>query len=137
MEQGYSVRQARYAKGMMAIQPLDSANGFKGLASGLCDRLNGRWTHRDGAYLMSPRKVARFERAYARLNRMAMARRARAQAEIAENRRRMEMSHYPMWRACETWLAHYDACVRTPDLGDEPGIADMREAVRIASGEQR
>jgi hypothetical protein len=35
--------------------------------------------------------------------------------------------------ACKAWLDHYDTFVRTPELGDEPGIAEMRAAVLAAS----
>lgn len=34
--------------------------------------------------------------------------------------------------AARKWLAHYDAFVRDKQLGDEPGIAELREAVRRA-----
>lgn len=34
--------------------------------------------------------------------------------------------------ACRKWLAHYDGCIRQPQLGDEPGIAEMRKEVAAA-----
>ncbi len=38
--------------------------------------------------------------------------------------------------ACEIWLAHYDECVRDEQLGDEPGIAEMRAAVAAIKEDQ-
>jgi len=52
---------ARYAKGQMAITPLDSHQGFKGSVSRLCDVLNGKYSHREHAYIMSPAKVKKLE----------------------------------------------------------------------------
>jgi hypothetical protein len=69
-EMPYTITPARYAKGMMCVRPNDEINHseymtFKGRASRLCDHLRGRWTHRDGGYIMSPTKAARFEKLYA------------------------------------------------------------------------
>ena len=33
---------------------------------------------------------------------------------------------------CRSWLAHYDNWVRDPIIGDEPGIAEMRDAIAKA-----
>jgi hypothetical protein len=32
-------------------------------------------------------------------------------------------------KACESWLEHYDGCVRDKTIGDEPGIPQMRAAL--------
>ena len=48
---------ARYAKNMMAVQPLDAFQGFKGRASYLCGSLKARYSHREHAYIMSKTKV--------------------------------------------------------------------------------
>lgn len=32
--------------------------------------------------------------------------------------------------ACDRFLDHYDYCVRDRVIGDEPGIADIREVLR-------
>ena len=39
--------------------------------------------------------------------------------------------------ACERWLLYYDDCVRSPTIGDEPGIEEMRAAVAKAKGTDR
>ncbi len=36
--------------------------------------------------------------------------------------------------ACKAWLKHYDEFVRDKQIGDEPGIAEMRAAVAKAEG---
>lgn len=35
--------------------------------------------------------------------------------------------------ACERWLEHYDSCVRDKFIGDEPGIPEMRRALKRMS----
>jgi len=55
------VEPARYAKNQMAVYVLDSKYGFKGRASKLCEVLKGKWTHREGAYIMSPTKVEKLK----------------------------------------------------------------------------
>lgn len=54
----FTVYPARYAKGMMAVQ-CHSVDGYKTRAMCLCEALRGRWTHREGAYIMSARKAER------------------------------------------------------------------------------
>jgi len=64
-EAPYRVRPARYAKGMMAVS-CPSRDGFKTRAARLASSLaNGRWTGRESAYIMSPRKAERFVKLYA------------------------------------------------------------------------
>lgn len=60
----YSIAPARYAKGMLAVR-CPSDTGFKTRAALLACALNGRYSNRCRAYIMSPAKVARFERLYA------------------------------------------------------------------------
>lgn len=36
--------------------------------------------------------------------------------------------------SCDAWLKHYDGCVRQEQLGDEPGIAEMRAALAKIKG---
>lgn len=64
-DKAFIVTRAKCAKGMMAVHPLDNREGLKGRTARLCEHLKGRWTHRDCAYLMSPRKVERLKQLYA------------------------------------------------------------------------
>ena len=53
------VNAARYAKNMIAVQ-CPSIDGFKTRAGRLANSLaNGRYTHREHAYIMSPKKAER------------------------------------------------------------------------------
>lgn len=64
LDKPYSVRPARYAKGMLIVT-CDPNGGYKSRAQRLIgDGLNARWTNREGGYTASPSKVARFERLY-------------------------------------------------------------------------
>lgn len=61
----YLVRPARYAKGKMAVQ-CPSPDVYKTRAARLAEALaRGRYTGREGAYIMSPGRAAKFERLYA------------------------------------------------------------------------
>ncbi|WEJ60218.1 hypothetical protein [Devosia sp. FJ2-5-3] len=61
----YSVTRASYAKGMLAVR-CPSKTGLKTRAARLIgDGLKCRWVNREGAYIASPSKVARFERMHA------------------------------------------------------------------------
>lgn len=51
-----SVSNARYADGMKAVRPA-SIDGYKGRGSRLAEALNGRWSNREHAYIMSPTKA--------------------------------------------------------------------------------
>lgn len=63
--QDYSTRFARYSKGNHIVAPLDSISGYKGRASYVLGALNCRYTHREGGYVLSPSKLARFEQMFA------------------------------------------------------------------------
>lgn len=39
-----------------------------------------------------------------------------------------------MLEACKKWIAQYDAYVRDSQIGDEPGIPEMRAAIAKAEG---
>lgn len=60
----YTITPARYAKGMKLVRCTPDGSGFKTRAMRLCDFMRGRWTNREGGYVMSPTKATRFERAY-------------------------------------------------------------------------
>jgi len=61
----FTVHKARYAKGMMAVR-CESVDGYKTRAMRLCEALRGRWTHREGAYIMSSRKAERLADLFAK-----------------------------------------------------------------------
>lgn len=58
--QPYSIGPARYAKGKLAIRA-SNGTGWKSPLENLAEALGGRWTHRDGAYLVSPASAKAFE----------------------------------------------------------------------------
>jgi len=61
----YTITPARYSKGNMIVRPVGNG-GFKSRACRLiADGLNCRYTGREGGYVASPSKVAKFERLYA------------------------------------------------------------------------
>jgi hypothetical protein len=60
---GYTVREARYARGMFLVGA-PSGTGFKSRAACLLGALRCRFTHRERGYIVSPAKLARFERLY-------------------------------------------------------------------------
>jgi len=51
------ISPAKYAKNMLAVQPLDNSQGLKGTSSYLCGSLKARYSHREHAYIMSKAKV--------------------------------------------------------------------------------
>ena len=57
---GFTVSKAKYAKGMMAVQ-CHRVDGYKTRAMMLCDGLNGRYSGRENAYILSPRKAERLK----------------------------------------------------------------------------
>lgn len=62
--QAYTVSTTRYAKGQLLVR-CPSPDGFKTRASRLIgDGLKARWTNREGGYIASPAKVAKFEKMY-------------------------------------------------------------------------
>lgn len=61
----YRIEPARYAKGQVAVTPLDNHDGLKGRSARLCCFVRGRWSNRERAYIMSPTKAAEFESLYA------------------------------------------------------------------------
>lgn len=62
----YTISDARYAKRMKAVRIVSSGDGWKTRADRLAETLaNGRYTHRERAYIMSPRRAAKFEELYA------------------------------------------------------------------------
>lgn len=54
---GFTAGPARYVKGQIAICPVRRGDGFKTRADRLCEHLNGRWSNREHAYIMSPSKA--------------------------------------------------------------------------------
>lgn len=61
----YHASPARYAKGMMKITT-PSRDGYKTRAARLAEAVaRGRWTNREGAYVLSPAAAARFVKLYA------------------------------------------------------------------------
>jgi hypothetical protein len=61
--QDYTVRGARYAKGMLLVR-VRSESGLKSRAARLLGALKCRWTNREGGYICSPTKFAKFERLF-------------------------------------------------------------------------
>jgi hypothetical protein len=59
-EPAFTVARARYAKGMMAVS-CPSNDGWKTRAARLAEHLKGRWTGREKAYILSPRKAQRLQ----------------------------------------------------------------------------
>lgn len=61
----FSISKARYAKSMMAVR-CPSLDGYKTRAARLASKLsNWRYSGREGAYIMSATKAAKFERLFA------------------------------------------------------------------------
>lgn len=60
----FTIQKARYSKNMMAVRT-PSGTSYKTRASYLAEALaNGRYSGREGAYIMSPRRAALFEHLY-------------------------------------------------------------------------
>ena len=55
---------ARYAKGQMAAR-CPSNDGFKTRAARLAEHLRGRYSNREGAYILSPAKARKLQELYA------------------------------------------------------------------------
>lgn len=55
-----SVSPAKYAKNQIAVRCV-SLDGFKSRASRLAEGLNGRWSNREKAFIMSPSKVEKLK----------------------------------------------------------------------------
>lgn len=65
-EPGYTITDARYAKGQKLVKAVPSGTGLKSRAERLIgDGLKGRYTNRERGYVVSPAKAARFEEMYA------------------------------------------------------------------------
>lgn len=64
VEPGFNVAKARYAKGCMAVS-CPSDDGYKTRAARLAEYLRGRYSGRERAYIMSPRKAERLAELYA------------------------------------------------------------------------
>jgi hypothetical protein len=61
----YTIAPAKYAKRMMAIRCTPDGTGFKTRAARLAEVLaRGRWSNREGAYILSSAAAARFEKLY-------------------------------------------------------------------------
>jgi hypothetical protein len=61
----YTIGEAKYAKGMMAVR-CPGKDGWMTRAGRLAQSLaRGRYTHREGAYIMSPTRARKFETLYA------------------------------------------------------------------------
>lgn len=64
-EPGYTIGDARYAKGQKLVKTVPSGTGLKSRAERLIgDGLKGRYTNRERGYVVSPAKAARFEEMY-------------------------------------------------------------------------
>lgn len=57
-EAGPVVAPYRYARDMVVVR-CESPDGFKSRAARLAEHVGGRWVHRAGGYVMSPRKAER------------------------------------------------------------------------------
>jgi len=69
-EPGFTVAPARYAgryngKPMIAVRCEPDGSGIKTRAMRLCAALNGRWSGREKAYIMSPAKAAKLHELFA------------------------------------------------------------------------
>jgi len=63
--QPYAIAPAKYAKRMMAIRCAPDGTGFKTRAARLAEVLSrGRYSNREGAYILSSAAAARFEKLY-------------------------------------------------------------------------
>jgi len=60
-EPGFTISRARYAKSQMAVKCESDGSGYKTRAMRLCSALNGRWSNREKAYIMSASKAAKFQ----------------------------------------------------------------------------
>lgn len=58
-ESCFEVRDARYAEKQKAVHCTFDNSGFKTRAMRLCEALNGRYSNRERAYIMSARKAER------------------------------------------------------------------------------
>lgn len=63
-EPGFTIHPARYAgryngKPQVAVHCVSDGSGYKTRAMRLCSALNGRWSGRERAYIMSPAKAAK------------------------------------------------------------------------------
>ena len=56
----YILQTARYAKKSVALRVLDSRDGMMGRASRVASALNGRWSNREKAYILSESKGRKF-----------------------------------------------------------------------------
>lgn len=57
-------RDARYAKGMVAVHCPPNGTGWKTRAAHICDSLNARYSGREDAYIMSEAKAGKVCRAF-------------------------------------------------------------------------
>lgn len=65
MEKEYVILPAKYAKKMFKIQTRPDGSGYKTRADRLAASLaNGRYTHRERAWIMSEKKAGKFEDLY-------------------------------------------------------------------------
>ena len=55
---------ARYAKGQKAVKVAGDGSGFKDRAARLAGALNGRFSNRESAYIMSPTKAKKLQVLY-------------------------------------------------------------------------
>lgn len=62
-EPGFTISRARYARGQCAVR-CESGDGYKTRAMRLCEHVGGRWSNREGAYIMSERKAARLQKLF-------------------------------------------------------------------------
>jgi hypothetical protein len=61
----FRVVPARYARGKVAVHVATDGSGWKTAAARLAENVGGRWTHREGAYIMSQRQADRLLKLYA------------------------------------------------------------------------
>jgi len=61
----YTIKAARYSKGNLAVHCVSDGQWFKTRAMRLiANHLNGRWSNREKAYIVSPSKADKFEKLF-------------------------------------------------------------------------
>lgn len=78
---GYTTHNARYSKGNLLVRTVKDGSGFKTSADYALDKVNGRFTGREGGHVLSPSQHKRFE---AEMEARAAARAAQKQAPTVD-----------------------------------------------------
>lgn len=98
-----AIKPARYAKRQMAVSCAGNGSGFKTHAMRLCDYLNGRWSNRERAYIMSTTKADKLKRLHA----------AGFDATMMSNRLISPDEIYPGIKRSESELTPYNQTLRS------------------------